>query len=222
MYKAKIAILLGDFFLAKGLLMSLENQEFILLKIVSEAVKEMAEGELDQLEHARRMDITEESYFEVIRKKTATLIAACAATGAQSAGANQETVDKMKLFGTKIGLAFQIKDDLFDYQKTGAIGKPKFNDIQERKLTLPVIYALQKDEDHQKRKIKRIFRKKQKSKEDTNTIVEYVLRNGGVDYSVKKMEELKAEALQILDTFPDSDAKAALIKLADYVINRNK
>ena len=222
LYKAKIAILLGDFFLAKGLLMSLGNQEFALLKIVSEAVKEMAEGELDQLEHARRMDITEESYFEVIRKKTATLIAACAATGAQSAGADQDTVDKMKLFGTKIGLAFQIKDDLLDYQKTGAIGKPKFNDIQERKLTLPVIYALQKDEDHQKRKIKRIFRKKQKSKEDTKTIVEFVLRNGGVEYSVKKMEQLKNEALQILDTFPDSDAKASLIKLADYVINRNK
>lgn len=222
LYKAKIAVLLGDFFLAKGLLMSLENNGFDLLKIVSEAVKEMSEGELDQLEHARRMDITEESYYEVIRKKTATLIAACAATGAQSSGANTDIVQKMKVFGTKIGLAFQIKDDLFDYQKTGSIGKPKYNDIQERKLTLPVIYALENDKDGKKRTIKKIFRKKQKSKYDIAAIVDFVVKNGGVDYSIKKMEQLKSEALALLDDFPDSEAKNALTKLADYIINRNK
>ena len=222
LYKAKTAVLLGDFFLAKGLLMSLENDDFDLLKIVSEAVKEMAEGELDQLEHARRMDITEESYYEVIRKKTATLIAACAATGAKSIGADPETVATMKNFGTKIGLAFQIKDDLFDYQTTGAIGKPKYNDIQERKLTLPVIYALINDKDNQRRAIKRIFRKKQKSKEDIATIVDFVIKNGGVDYSVNKMKQLRDEALEIIAKFPDNDAKKSLAQLADFIINRNK
>lgn len=222
LYKAKTAVLLGDFFLSKGLLMSLQNDDFDLLKIVSEAVKEMAEGELDQLEHARRMDITEESYYEVIRKKTATLIAACTATGAKSIGADPETVETMKQFGTKIGLAFQIKDDLFDYQKTGAIGKPKYNDIQERKLTLPVIYALENDKDNQRRAIKRIFRKKQKSKEDIATIVDFVIKNGGVDYSVNKMKQLRDEALQIIAKFPDNDAKKSLSQLADFIINRNK
>lgn len=222
LYKAKIAVLLGDFFLAKGLLMSLQNDDFDLLQIVSEAVKEMSEGELDQLEHARRMDITEESYYEVIRKKTATLIAACAATGAKSIGADSETVATMKEFGTKIGLAFQIKDDLFDYQKTGSIGKPKYNDIQERKLTLPVIHALEIDKDNQRRTIKRIFRKKKKSKEDIATIVDFVIKNGGVEYSVNKMKQLRDEALQVIAKFPDNDAKKSLAQLADFIINRNK
>lgn len=222
LYKAKIAVLLGDFFLAKGLLMSLQNDDFDLLQIVSEAVKEMSEGELDQLEHARRMDITEVSYYEVIRKKTATLIAACAATGAKSIGADSETVATMKEFGTKIGLAFQIKDDLFDYQKTGSIGKPKYNDIQERKLTLPVIHALEIDKDNQRRTIKRIFRKKKKSKEDIATIVDFVIKNGGVEYSVNKMKQLRDEALQVIAKFPDNDAKKSLAQLADFIINRNK
>ncbi|MBO4372296.1 MAG: polyprenyl synthetase family protein [Bacteroidales bacterium] len=222
LYKAKIAILLGDFFLAKGLLMSLEKDDFDLLKIVSEAVKEMSEGELDQLEHARRMDITEESYYEVIRKKTATLIAACAATGAKSIDATPEMVETMKQFGTKIGLAFQIKDDLFDYQKTDAIGKPKYNDIQERKLTLPVIYALANDKTGQKRAIKKIFRKKSKSKDDIAKIVDFVINNGGVEYSVNKMQELKHQALDLLAPLPDCAAKQSLIKLSDYIINRNK
>ncbi len=222
LYKAKIAVLLGDFFLAKGLLMSLQNDDFNLLKTVSEAVKEMSEGELDQIDHARRMDITEESYYEVIRKKTATLIAACAATGAQSIGANPQTVETMKQFGTKIGLAFQIKDDLFDYQKTGAIGKPKYNDIQERKLTLPVIYALKTDKDGESRSIKKIFRKKRKSKDDIAKIVDFVIKNGGVEYSVKKMQQLKDEAVAMLAPLPDNEAKNALIKLSDYIINRNK
>lgn len=222
LYKAKIAVLLGDFFLAKGLLMSLQNDDFNLLKTVSEAVKEMSEGELDQIDHARRMDITEESYYEVIRKKTATLIAACAATGAQSIGANPQTVETMKQFGTKIGLAFQIKDDLFDYQKTGAIGKPKYNDIQERKLTLPVIYALKTDKDGESRSIKKIFRKKRKSKDDIARIVDFVIKNGGVEYSVKKMQQLKDEAVAMLAPLPDNESKNSLIKLSDYIINRNK
>ena len=168
------------------------------------------------------MDITEDSYYEVIRKKTATLIAACTATGAQSINANSETVETMKQFGTKIGLAFQIKDDLFDYQKTGAIGKPKYNDIQERKLTLPVIYALQTDKDGESRSIKKIFRKKRKSKDDIAKIVDFVIKNGGVEYAVKKMQQLKDEAVAMLAPLPDNEAKNALIKLSDYIINRNK
>ncbi|MCQ2973701.1 MAG: polyprenyl synthetase family protein [Bacteroidales bacterium] len=222
LFKAKIAVLLGDFFLAKGLLLSLENNEYELLKIVSEAVKEMSEGELDQLEHARQLDTTEEDYFEVIRKKTATLISACSATGAYSAGANPEQMSIMKEFGTKLGIAFQIKDDLFDYQKTGLIGKPKFNDIQERKLTLPVIFALKNGSINESFSIRKIFKKKLKSKSDIHNIVDFVFKNGGVEYSVNKMNSLKDEAIALLNNFPDSDAKTALIKLAEYVVNRDK
>ena len=163
LWKAKIAVLTGDFFLSKGLLVSIEKNEIEILKIVSKAVGEMAEGELLQLEKSRRLNITEQDYYQIIRQKTATLIAACTASGAYSSGANQEKVELMSEFGFKIGMAFQIKDDLFDYQKTGSIGKPKYNDIQERKMTLPVIAALKKADKNNQAKIMAIFRKKKNS-----------------------------------------------------------
>ena len=208
LWKAKIAVLTGDYFLAKGLLHSLDTNETQILRIVSQAVREMSEGELEQLEKANRLNINEESYYDIIRKKTGALISACCEAGAYSSGADKDAVATMKDFGMLIGMAFQIKDDLFDYQKTGLIGKPKYNDIQERKLTLPVIHA--------------IFGKKSKSTADINKIVEYVHQYNGVEYSVSKMEELKNQAVALLDKFPDSEAKKSLIMLADYVVNRDK
>ncbi len=222
LWKAKIAVLTGDFFLSKGLLVSIEKNEIEILKIVSKAVGEMAEGELLQLEKSRRLNITEQDYYQIIRQKTATLIAACTASGAYSSGANQEKVELMSEFGFKIGMAFQIKDDLFDYQKTGSIGKPKYNDIQERKMTLPVIAALKKADKNNQAKIMAIFRKKKKSNRDIELIVDFVKKYNGVEYAVNKMIELKNQAVDILKNFEDSQAKKALADLAEYIVTRNK
>lgn len=222
LWKAKIAVLTGDYFLAKGLLHSLDTNETQILRIVSQAVREMSEGELEQLEKANRLNINEESYYDIIRKKTGALISACCEAGAYSSGADEDAVATMKDFGMLIGMAFQIKDDLFDYQKTGLIGKPKYNDIQERKLTLPVIHAVSKATFVERKSIMRIFGKKSKSTADINKIVEYVHQYNGVEYSVNKMEELKNQAVALLDKFPDSEAKKSLIMLADYVVNRDK
>ena len=182
----------------------------------------MSEGELEQLEKANRLNINEESYYDIIRKKTGALISACCEAGAYSSGADEDAVATMKDFGMLIGMAFQIKDDLFDYQKTGVIGKPKYNDIQERKLTLPVIHAVGEATFVERKSIMRIFGKKSKSSADINKIVEYVHQYNGVEYAVNKMEELKNQAVALLDKFPDSEAKKSLIMLADYVVNRDK
>ena len=222
LWKAKIAVLTGDFFLSKGLLVSIEKGEIDILKIVSEAVGEMAEGELLQLEKSRRLNITEDDYYQIIRQKTATLIAACTASGAFSSGVDSDKVQIMKQFGLKIGMAFQIKDDLFDYQKTGTIGKPKYNDIQERKMTLPVIAALKNADEIQKRKIISLFGKKKKSNKDIDFIVNFVEQNKGVEYAVEKMQQLKNQAIELLNCFEDSPAKTALINLSDYIVTRNK
>lgn len=222
LWKAKAAVLTGDYLLARGLLHSLDTGQTGILKIVSQAVRDMSEGELEQLDKANRLNINEESYYNIIRKKTGALISACCEAGAYSSGADQKAVETMKQFGMLIGMAFQIKDDLFDYQKTGIIGKPKFNDIQERKLTLPVISAVNKATFMERKKTMRIFGKKSKSADDIETIVELVRRYDGVAYSVEKMEELKNQAIKLLDTFPDSDAKKSLIMLAEYVVKRDK
>ena len=222
LWKAKIAILLGDYFLAQGLLMSLKYKKYEVLDIVSQAVRDMSEGELEQLEKANRLNITEESYYVIIRKKTGALISACCEAGAFSSGASAEDVALMKKFGTLIGMAFQIKDDLFDYQKTGFIGKPKYNDIQERKLTLPVIYAVNQADIVDRKRILRKFRKRSKSASDIQTIVDFVKNNGGVEYACKKMNDLHDEAVGLLSKFPDSQAKQSLILLADYIVQRDK
>jgi len=222
LWKAKVAVLTGDYFLSRGLLLSLDSNQTDILKIVSEAVRDMSEGELEQLEKANRLNIDEESYYEIIRKKTGALISACCEAGAHSSGASADTVKVFKEFGMLIGMAFQIKDDLFDYQKTGIIGKPKYNDIQERKLTLPVIYSVFNSSFMERKSIYSLFRKKSKSKDDIARIVEFVKSSGGVDYAVSKMNELKDKAVALLADFPDSEAKRSLLLLADYVVNRDK
>ncbi len=222
LWKAKTAVLTGDYFLSRGLLLSLETNQTDILKIVSEAVRDMSEGELDQLEKANKLNIDEESYFEIIRKKTGALISACCEAGAYSSGASADVVARFKEFGVLIGIAFQIKDDLFDYQHTGIIGKPKYNDIQERKLTLPVIYSVNNSKFMDRKSIYSLFRKKSKSSADIKKIVDFVKNSGGVEYSVTKMNELKDKAVAILQEFPDTEARRALIQLAEYVVNRDK
>jgi len=222
LWKSKIAVLIGDYFLSKGLLLAIDHSEFDLLRIVSEAVKEMAEGELLQIEKSRKLDITEETYFDIIRKKTATLIASCTAAGARSANASDEAIQKMKNFGINVGLAFQIKDDLFDYEQTNLVGKPTGNDIQEKKMTLPLIFVLNRASSQERKKILDIVKHHNKNQKKVREVVEFVKQNGGLDYATQKMNEYKDKAMKILEDFPDNEAKISLIELVEYTTNRNK
>jgi len=222
LWKSKIAVLTGDYLLSRGLILSVEKEEYSLLEVVSVAMKEMAEGELLQIEKARKLDITEETYFEIIYKKTATLIESCTAAGAKSVKASDEDVNNMKLFGRYAGIAFQIKDDLFDYQKTNITGKPTGNDIKEKKMTLPLIYALQNAENSEKRKILKIIRKYNSNAEKVKDIIDFVKMKGGLEYSEKKMNEFKNKAIDIIQNYPDSEAKQALISLVNYIVVRRK
>ena len=219
-WKTKIAVLIGDYLLSKGLLLAIDNNEFEMLRLVSDAVKKMAEGELLQIEKSRKLDINEEVYFEIIYKKTATLLESCTAGGALSAGADKETVELMKDFGKYAGLVFQIKDDLFDYQKTNLTGKPIGNDIQEKKMTLPLIYALSKCEKKEKGKILAIISKGKKK--EFPLVLDFVREKGGLEYSTLKMNEYKEKAVEILNKFPESEAKNSLMILVDYIAERNK
>ena len=220
LWKNKISVLVGDYLLSKGLLLAVDNEEFQILKIVSDAVKEMAEGELLQIEKARKLNTDEEIYFEIIRKKTAALLAACTAAGAKSANANDETVEKMRQFGENIGIAFQIKDDLFDYQKDNETGKPSGNDIQEKKMTLPLIYTYNHSNNSKKREIKKTISKHNKDSEKVHKVIDYVNGNGGIQYAEQKMIEYRDKSLEILHEFPDSEAKTALIELVKFTIDR--
>ena len=222
LWKNKIAVLIGDFLLSKGLLLAIENDEFELLKIVSKSVKEMAEGELLQLEKARKLDITEEIYFDIIRQKTATLIASCTASGAKSADASPEIIEKMRNFGILVGIAFQIKDDLFDYQKTNMVGKPTGNDIQEKKMTLPLIHALSQVSKSEKKHILKLVRKHNKNQKKVEEVIQFVKDNGGLEYGTLKMNEYKDKALEMLNEFDDNEAKTALHDLVNYVTTRKK
>ncbi|MDE5419874.1 polyprenyl synthetase family protein [Labilibaculum sp. DW002] len=222
LWKTKAAVLVGDFLLSKGLLIALDNNEFGQLKVVSDAVREMSEGELLQLEKSRKLNITEEVYFDIIYKKTASLIASCTELGAISAGASEEDQQKLKQFGSHLGIAFQMKDDLFDYEKQGTIGKPTGNDIKEKKLTLPLIYALRNISDKDRRWALKIIRKHNKNKVKVNELISFVKDNGGIDYTSQKMIEYKQKAMNILHEFPTSEAREALINLVDYTISRNK
>ncbi|OUJ71176.1 polyprenyl synthetase family protein [Hymenobacter crusticola] len=221
LWKNKIAVLVGDYLLSKGLLLSLENNDFELLKIVSNAVRELSEGELLQIEKARRLDITEDVYFEIIRQKTASLIASCCAVGAASTGADLETIERARLFGEKVGIAFQIKDDLFDYG-TDEIGKPVGIDIKEKKMTLPLIYALQQADWLTKRRVIFNVQNNDGRKDRVQAVIDFVKQSGGLDYAVRRMEEYRDEALQLLYTFPASPARASLEQLINYTIEREK
>ncbi len=222
LWKNKVAVLVGDFLLSKGLLLALDQDEFQLLKIVSEATREMSEGELLQIEKARKLDISEDIYFEIIRKKTASLIASCCASGTHSVNTSKETVQKMKLFGEKVGIAFQIKDDLFDYEFSNKTGKPNGIDIKEQKMTLPLIYLLNNSSWAEKRKIINIVKNHNNNPDKVKFVIDKVNQSGGIEYTKEKMQLYHNEALQILDEFPDSDSKTALKQLVDFTIERKK
>ncbi|MGY3214078.1 polyprenyl synthetase family protein [Mucilaginibacter sp. HD30] len=221
LWKNKIAVLVGDFLLSKGLLLSVEHNDFALLKIVSEAVRQMSEGELLQIEKVRRMDISEEVYYDVIRQKTASLLASCCASGASSAGADAETVEKMRLFGEKTGIAFQIKDDMFDFG-TDDVGKPVGIDIKEKKVTLPLIYALNNCEASEKKKMISLVKNHNDDPEKISAIIAFVNQRGGLQYAETQMKKYQEEAFAILNTFPDSEARRGLEQLVRFTTERNK
>ncbi len=222
LWKNKIAVLSGDFLLSKGLLLSMENKDYNLLQIVAEATKEMSEGELLQIEKARKLDITEDVYFEIIRKKTASLIASCCAVGAASVGADATDIEKMRFFGEKVGLAFQIKDDIFDFEKAGTIGKPKGIDIKEQKMTLPLIYMLNNMSSSEKRKVIRTIKKDHDNPVKVQEIIEQVNKSGGIEYATKKMNKLVQEAIESIKDQPSSHYLTAIIDLVKYSIERKK
>ena len=221
-WKNKIAVLVGDFLLSRGLLLAVKNEEFELLKIMSTAVQDMSEGELLQIEKARKLDITEDVYFDIIRQKTASLIAACCASGANSVGQNKEVVENMRLFGEKAGIAFQIKDDLFDYTQSTFIGKPTGIDIREQKMTLPLIYTLNTVEKKQKNYIINIIKNHHKDDEKVAEVIALVKESGGLEYAKKRMYEYHNTALDLLNLFNENQAKESLILLLDYVVNSQK
>jgi octaprenyl-diphosphate synthase len=221
LWKNKIAVLVGDYLLSKGLLLSIDNGDFDLLQIISVAVREMSEGELLQIEKARKLDITEEIYYEIIRQKTATLIAACCAMGARSVNANDEEVEKMRLFGELIGMAFQIKDDLFDYGSE-KIGKPTGIDIKEQKMTLPLIYTLNNCTSKEKNWLINSVKNHNKDPKRVKEVIEFVKSSGGLDYAVSKMKSFQQQALDILNSHPNSPYKESLILMVNYVIDRKK
>jgi len=221
LWKNKIAVLVGDYLLSRGLLLSVDNGDFDLLKIVSNAVREMSEGELLQMAKSRKLDITEEVYYTIIRQKTASLIASCCAVGASTSGATVETIDMMRTFGEKIGMAFQIKDDLFDFGED-EIGKPLGIDIKEKKMTLPLIYALNNASWLDKRKIIYLVRNKNEDKKSVNEVITFVKKSGGLEYANEAMTRYFEEAMLLLNDFPDSDYKSSLEGLVRYTIDRKK
>ena len=222
LWKNKIAVLIGDFLLSSGLLLSLDNNDFQLLKIVSTAVREMSEGELLQIEKARKLDISEEIYFEIITKKTAALIAACCAAGVASVTTDEKIINQFKEFGINTGIAFQIKDDLFDFGDDTSIGKPTGIDIKEKKMTLPLIYALNNSTWLEKRKIINIVKNHNDDPKKVAEVISFVIEKGGIKYAEKVMHQYKDNALAQLASVPDSPSKQSLIQLVNYSIERKK
>lgn len=220
LWKNKIAVLVGDYLLSKGLLLSLNNNDFRALQILSQAVKEMSEGELLQIEKTRKLNIKEDIYFEIIRRKTASLLAAACAAGAWSTSNNEETTEKMRLFGEKVGVAFQIKDDLFDYGSE-KIGKPTGIDIREKKMTLPLIYTLEHATPEVRRKIINIVKNHNTDKARVEEVITLVKTSGGIEYTQKKMFEYRDEAMAILHSFPDSNIRQGLESMVRYTTDRN-
>ena len=221
LWKNKIAVLVGDYLLSKGLLLSIDNDDFDLLKIISIAVREMSEGELLQIEKARKLDITEDVYYEIIRQKTATLIAACCSLGVAAVKPNSDDIQKMRKFGELIGMAFQIKDDLFDYGER-KIGKPTGIDIKEQKMTLPLIYVLNNADNKDKKWLINSIKNHNKNKKRVNEVIDYVKSHGGLDYAQKQMTTYQKQALDILSIYPESKYKKSLCDMVNYVIEREK
>ena len=221
LWKNKIAVLVGDYLLSKVLLLSIEHKKYRSLEIVARAVREMSEGELLQIEKARKLDIDEETYFEVIRQKTASLIATCCEAGAVSVEREDEA-ERMRNFGELVGLAFQIKDDIFDYGVPGKIGKPTGIDIREQKMTLPLIYTLNNVDNKTRKELVNIVKRHNENPKKVRRAIELVTENGGIDYAHSKMMEIKEEALQLLNDIPGSESKNSLIKLVEYTTSRIK
>jgi octaprenyl-diphosphate synthase len=221
LWKNKIAVLVGDYLLSKGLLLSLKNKDYDSLEILSTAVEEMSEGELLQIEKARKLDITEDVYFDIITKKTASLLAACCGIGAKSSNVDETTLNQVIDMGTNLGIAFQIKDDLFDYGDN-KIGKPTGIDIREKKMTLPLIYALTKASKAEKRHILRLVKKSKQGKKDVSAVIDFVHEKGGVEYAHSRMIEYKTRAEEILTNLPTTSSTEYLSTLISYVIERKK
>jgi len=221
LWKNKIAVLVGDYFFSKGLLLSLDHDDFDLLKIVSEAVREMSQGELLQLEKARRLDIDEPIYYDIIRQKTATLIAACCAMGAASVGSSKEDIERFQSFGEYAGMAFQIKDDLFDYGDD-RIGKPTGIDIKEQKMTLPLIHVLNKVDKKQRNWLIDSVKRHNIDKKRVKEVIQFVKDQGGLEYAERQMIHYKDAALELLSKYPDNEYKEALANLVTYVVDRKK
>jgi len=219
LWKNKIAVLVGDYLLSQGLLLAVNNNEFSLLRILSRAVKEMSEGELMQIEKARKLDIQEAVYFDIIRQKTASLIAAACEAGAVSAGVSPEVSEQFRIFGEKVGIAFQIKDDLFDYG-TQDVGKPLGIDIKEKKMTLPLIYALQNTDRPTKKHIINLIKNHSKDQKSVKEVISFVHASGGLQYAESRMMDYCREAIDLLKTLADNDASKSLVELIDYVTNR--
>ena len=222
LWNSKIAVLVGDYMLSKGMLISVEKNRFDMLEIVSEAVKSMSEGELFQLQKARKLNIKEEDYFKIIISKTAALISACTACGARSVTDDSETIQLMKEFGENIGIAFQIRDDILDYEGTGLTGKTVGNDIKEKKITLPLIHALEQSPASRKKQILGIVKIRKKTKEEISEVISFVLDYGGIEYADLKMNQYRDKALAILDSYADSEVKESLKEFVQYTTSRKK
>jgi octaprenyl-diphosphate synthase len=222
LWKNKLAVLVGDYILSKGLMLQLENHRYNFLHLISRAVQDMSEGEILQIKKSRMLDLDVETYFEIIRKKTASLIATSMAIGAASVTDKQEEVDRMYAIGQDAGIAFQIKDDIFDYQDKGIIGKPTGNDIKEKKITLPLLYLLSKSSLSDRLRIMHLLRRKNKNSESVRKLVTQVVNNGGIEYATRQMNFFKDKAIAGLMEFPDNEARNSLIGLMNYITERNK
>jgi octaprenyl-diphosphate synthase len=222
LWNSKIAVLVGDYMLSKGLLISVEKSRYDMLEIVSEAVNSMAEGELLQLQKARKMNITEADYYKIIISKTAALISACTATGTRSVTGDADTIQMMKDFGENIGIAFQIRDDILDYESNGLTGKTMGNDIKERKITLPLIHSLELASSSQKRKMISIVKSRKKTRAEINDVIRFVVSTGGLEYAEIRMNLYRDKALAILDSYPASDVRDSLKQFVNYTTSRNK
>ena len=222
LWKNKVAVLVGDYLLSRGLLLAVKHKDFHLLEITSNAVREMSEGELLQMEKARKLDITEDIYFNIIRQKTASLIASCCASGAASVTEDKDVIEHMRLFGETVGIAFQIRDDLFDYGNDQNIGKPTGIDIKEKKMTLPLIYALNNSSRSEKRFIINTIKNHNTDEKRVGKVVDMVREKGGIEYTVTRMKAYQQKALAMLELQPNNEAKKSLIDLVNFVIDRTK
>lgn len=222
LWKNKLAVLVGDYILAKGLLLNIDNENYRFLQLISRSVKDMSEGEILQMRKSRKLDIDDDTYYEIIKKKTASLIATSLAIGAASVTEDQDIVERMFDIGIDVGIAFQIKDDIFDYQAKGILGKPTGNDIKEKKITLPLLYVLKNSDEKERRRILNEVKRKNKNQAKVQELVNLVVQRGGLDYATEQMNVYRDRAIEKIMQFPETEARAALVELVDYVTTRKK